>query len=257
MKKIVLINLLVDLFIGGFYSCKNDDYSIDNNEVRYISYEEKESIMRGIKDSIINIDTEEDLINLQRLISVDQEQELQEMGYIKLEDIETDYSLNTRAVSIERLTIYTPYTTGMPIGEKFKAKFSKIFCDEINGVAYGANIVENMKIYPNKTYICMWRNAGTFFNLKENQHGGVLPSPNAALKPSKKESFTSGNAERGYDAYRNAANQYILASHMLEVCYEDVKGSTVIIRASYPFWAINSPSERKGYEINFSILTRN
>jgi len=233
-----------------FFSCNNEDYNMesDNSDqpLKYVSAEELAKLLEGVSDTVYTIEDEKDFNRLLNEVSIQQEQELLSMGYEKIE--ESDFLMMTKAApSVQKINVKISPNNCPQISDQFKASFSQKFCDQINGT--GAVT----PIRPGKTYLCNWRDAGTFFNLADNQRGGVAPSPKAALKPTTKGNFTTGNAERGYDAYKNAHNQYILASHMLKVVCEDTKGPTVNIGAQYPYW----DSKTGVYEINYSILTLN
>lgn len=245
MKRINIVFLFVSLFVFCFHSCNNEEYNAENNNQkgRYISEEEKNALLEGVSDTIFKIETDDDFFDLRNSISSSQEQELLSLGYIKIEEDEN--ILKTRA-SVQKYTIKVSPLECLTIGPTFKAKFSQKFCDQIN-----VDTDPDLKVYPGKTYLCNWENAGSFIELKPNESGGVLPSPKAALKPSTKGSFASGNAERGYDAYK-IGNKYQFASHMLKVVCEDKKGPTYVIAGCYPYW----DSKTGIYEINFAILSR-
>lgn len=244
MKRINIVFLFVSLIVFCFNSCNNEEYNADNNNQngRYISEEEKNALLEGVSDIIHKIETDDDFFDLRNSISTSQEQELLSLGYIKIE--EDEKILKTRA-SVQKYTIKVSPLECLPIGGIFKASFSQKFCDQINGPA------PSIKIYPGKTYLCNWENAGSFIELKPNENGGILPSPKAALKPSTKDSFTTGNAERGYDAYK-IGNQYVFASHMLKVVCEDKKGPTYALDGHYPYW----DSKTGVYELNYAVLSR-
>lgn len=242
MKRVNLVCLFTVLFTLGFYSCSNDELNSENNNLdekkKYISVEERMELLAEMIDTtVITIETVDDLNELRKTISDLREQELLNNGYTKIEE---ENIIRTKA-SVQRYSIKIHPYNCVPIqNSKFVAKFNKAFCDKLN--VNGSN-----KLSPDKNYICGWRDAGTFFNLAANQSGGPMESPQAALKPTTKSGYT----ERGYDAYVNAYNQYILTSHQLEIICEDVKNPTIMMEIRYPFWDTNT-----GYVLNYAILTR-
>lgn len=241
MKFYKIIFLLLFILFIGFYSCSNDDETVSNISVsaKTISADEIAELIAGMPDSrVYNIDSEEDFNELCIKVADLKDQELLGKGYKKVGT--NDMLLQTRASVQPYTKMIHPYSTTPISNSQFKAKFSKAFCDEINIVS------TSNTISPSKTYLCAWRDAGTFFNLASNQRGGPLPSLEGALIPSTKSNYK----ERGYEAYVSASNQYIIVSHQLSIICEDVSGSTTLLDIRYPFW-----NTQAGYIYNFSILT--
>lgn len=223
-----------------FYSCNNDEFVSDSSEYengKFVSEEQMAKLLAEMVDTrVFNIETEKDLNELCSKAGEQRRQELLNNGYTKIE--EKDYQLRA---SVQQYSVqFHPYGTTQILSSNFKSKFSKSFCDEINLDAVN-------KINPDKTYICNWREASVYFNLASNQSGGPLPSPQAALIPSTK----SGYSQRGYEAFVNSHNQYILISHQLEIYCEDVNKPTIIMEIRYPYW-----DRSTGYVFNYAVLTR-
>lgn len=191
--------------------------------------------------TVYHIDTKEDMNQLlQKVVNI-REQELFKEGFVKVEKVEGDL-VETRASGVEFITKYVNPTNTYAIEySQFKGKFSQAFCNEIN-----AYVAPQYQISPKKTYICGWRDAGSYYNLQPNQQVAILDSPKAALKPSTK----TGYSIRGYEGYISTHNQFIMNSHQLAIAYEDVKKPTIVLNIRYPFW--DSPG---AYELNFAVLT--
>jgi len=240
MRNNKLIYFLLCFLFLGFYSCNNEDEIIGDNEdknIKTISGSEIADIVANMQDTMVyDIDSEEDLDVLCKKNAEIKELELISKGYAKVESEGNLIALHA-GVQIHQKKIHPMSTTPIEYSQ-FKAKFSRKFCDEINVDAVN-------KISTNKTYVCGWRNAGDFHNLTSNQRGGPQPSPEAALVPSTK----SGYSARGYDAYTNANNQFVMVSHQLAIVCEDVNHTTTLLDIRYPFW------NQAGYVINYAILT--
>lgn len=243
MKKHKIIYFAILCLFIGFYSCNNEDISMDddrNRHIETINIDEINQIIANMLDTtVLEIDSEEAFYKLCKDASNIREQELLNEGYIKVESFSND-SNQTRA-SVQLYTkIVSPNGTTAIEYSQFKARFSTSFCNEVNAV-----VASGLHISPSKTYICGWRNAGTYFYLASNQRGGTKPSPEGALTPSTKY----GYKERGYEAYANG-NQYIIVSHQLGITCEDTNKSTTLLDIRYPFW-----DNQRGYVYNFAVLT--
>lgn len=243
-----IVYLLLSFLCISFYSCNRDELiCCENSEVteesnmKYLSAEEVQEIEAGMKDTTVYyINTDEDFKEILEKISLERDLNLQKQGFTKVEKFDEEL-IKTRSGDIQFLNVKVG-SMSTPIVEysEFKAKFSESFCNEINSSIYVQDI---HSISPKKTYICGWRNAGSFYDLAANQEVAAMDSPQGALIPSTK----TGYKLRGYEGYVNSYRNFVIHSHQLAISHEDVKGTTLLLDIRYPLDGV--------YIYNFAVLT--
>lgn len=240
--------LLLSLLCIGFCSCGNDELmcreaseTTEEFHMKYLSAEDVLEIEMGMEDTTVYyINTDEDFNEMLEKVSLKRDLILQEQGFTKVGKFEDELA-KTRSGGIQFLNEKVDIHATTPIEySRFKAKFSKSFCDEVNSSMW---VQEMHAISPKKTYICGWRDAGTFHSLSANQQVAAMDSPNGALIPSTKAEYKL----RGYEGYISPYGNFRIHSHQLAILYEDVNHTTLLLDIRYPLDSV--------YVYNFAVLT--